>query len=164
MDLGLGGRVALVTGGSRGIGAAIAAGLAAEGCRVAICARGEEVLRETVARIGAGGADVLPLVADLTAAGEVERIVGREGIFVGLIVDLFLDHRLRLRRRRRDGLRRRLELLVGDGPPVLLRRRRGFVATEGRLDALRGVGKSIPFEQIRDRIGKGGDKLLLEVA
>ncbi len=32
------------------------------------------------------------------------------------------------------------------------------------LDALRGVGKSIPFEQIRDRIGKGGDKLLLEVA
>ncbi|MFN8512269.1 MAG: SDR family oxidoreductase [Thermomicrobiales bacterium] len=76
MDLGLGGRVALVTGGSRGIGASIAAGLAAEGCRVAICARGEEVLRETAARLGAGGAEVLPLVADLTAAGEVERVVG----------------------------------------------------------------------------------------
>jgi 3-oxoacyl-[acyl-carrier protein] reductase len=75
MDLGLAGRVALVTGASRGIGAAIAAGLAAEGCRVAICARGEEVLRETAARIGVGGAEVLPLVADLTEAGAVERVV-----------------------------------------------------------------------------------------
>lgn len=76
MDLGLAGRVALVTGASRGIGAAIAGGLAAEGCRVAICARGEAVLRETAARIGAGGAEVLPLVADLTATGEAERVVG----------------------------------------------------------------------------------------
>jgi 3-oxoacyl-[acyl-carrier protein] reductase len=76
MDLGLTGRVALVTGASRGIGAAIAAGLAAEGCRVAICARGADVLRETAARIGAGGAEVLPLVADLTAAGEADRVVG----------------------------------------------------------------------------------------
>ncbi len=75
MDLELTGRVALVTGASRGIGAAIAAELAAEGCRVAICARGEDVLRETAARIGASGAEVLPLVADLTAAGEAERVV-----------------------------------------------------------------------------------------
>ncbi len=75
MDLGLDGRVALVTGGSRGIGAAIAAGLAAEGCRVAICARGEEALRETAGRIGAGGAEVLPIVADLTVASEAERVV-----------------------------------------------------------------------------------------
>lgn len=32
------------------------------------------------------------------------------------------------------------------------------------LDALRGLGRNVPFERIRDRIGKGGDKLLLEVA
>jgi 3-oxoacyl-[acyl-carrier protein] reductase len=76
MDLGLAGRVALVTGASRGIGAAIAAGLAAEGCRVAICARTPETLQETAARIGADGAEVLPLAADLTTTGEAERVVG----------------------------------------------------------------------------------------
>jgi 3-oxoacyl-[acyl-carrier protein] reductase len=91
MDLGLGGRVALVTGGSRGIGAAIAAGLAAEGCRVAICARGEEALRETAARIGATGAQVLPIVADLTAAGEVDRVVGEATAHFGQ-VDILVNN------------------------------------------------------------------------
>ncbi len=75
MDLGLTNRVALVTGASRGIGAAIAAGLAAEGCRVAVCARTAETLTATAERIGAGGAEVLSIVADLTAAGEAERAV-----------------------------------------------------------------------------------------
>ena len=42
MDLGLVGKRAIITGGSRGIGRAIALGLAAEGCAVAIGARGEE--------------------------------------------------------------------------------------------------------------------------
>jgi 3-oxoacyl-[acyl-carrier protein] reductase len=75
MDLGLKGRIALVTGASRGIGAAIAAGLAAEGCRVAICGRTAETLTATAERIGATGAEVLPLLADLSAAGEAERVV-----------------------------------------------------------------------------------------
>ena len=75
MDLGLRGRVALVTGGSRGIGAAIARELAAEGCRVAICARSAETLEATAATIRATGAEVLPLVADLTAPDEAGRVV-----------------------------------------------------------------------------------------
>src|SRR5688572_9805298 len=75
MDLGLSGRVALVTGASRGIGAAIAASLAAEGCRVAVVARTAATLEATAERIGASGAEVLPIVADLTAAGEAERAV-----------------------------------------------------------------------------------------
>ena len=76
MDLGLTGRVALVTGASRGIGAAIAMALTAEGCRVALCARTEETLAATAARLAAAGAEVLPIVADLTAPGEAERVVG----------------------------------------------------------------------------------------
>lgn len=75
MDLGLQGRAALVTGSSRGIGGAIAAGLAAEGCRVALCARGADDLAATAGRIREGGADALALPADLTAPGEAERVV-----------------------------------------------------------------------------------------
>lgn len=75
MDLGLYGRVALVTGGSRGIGAAIARGLAAEGCRVALCARTADTLEATAGALQATGAEVLPLVADLTTPGEAGRVV-----------------------------------------------------------------------------------------
>ncbi|MEK7363539.1 MAG: SDR family NAD(P)-dependent oxidoreductase, partial [candidate division NC10 bacterium] len=53
MNLGLDGKVALVTGGSRGIGRAAALGLAAEGARVAIAARERAVLEETARAIEA---------------------------------------------------------------------------------------------------------------
>jgi 3-oxoacyl-[acyl-carrier protein] reductase len=55
MDLGLRDRVVLVTGASKGIGAGIAAALAAEGARVAISSRSRERIDETAQRIGATG-------------------------------------------------------------------------------------------------------------
>jgi len=76
MDLGLTDKVAIVTGGSRGIGRAIALALAAEGCHVAICARGGDQLRETAAEIGALGVSPLAVVADATNAEDIERLVG----------------------------------------------------------------------------------------
>ena len=51
MDLGIGGKVAIVTGGSQGIGKAIATELAAEGVRTVICARNLENLKQTAAEI-----------------------------------------------------------------------------------------------------------------
>jgi NAD(P)-dependent dehydrogenase (short-subunit alcohol dehydrogenase family) len=78
MDLGLGGKVAVVTGSSKGIGKAVAVELAREGCRVVFSARGEKDLErvvEDVRRIGGTG-DVLAVAADVTDASEVERLVG----------------------------------------------------------------------------------------
>ena len=55
MDLGLNGRVAMVTGGSRGLGRQIASTLAREGCRISICARDQQQLEATVAELSGQG-------------------------------------------------------------------------------------------------------------
>ena len=76
MDLGLEGRVAVITGGSKGIGYASALGLAREGAHIAICARGRERLEQAVRDIVAQtGREVLPVVADMTSQADAERFV-----------------------------------------------------------------------------------------
>lgn len=75
MDLGLEGKVALVTGGSDGLGLATARRLAAEGAKVAICARREERLAEAAAAIRAAGGDVFPHASDVTRAEDCETLV-----------------------------------------------------------------------------------------
>jgi 3-oxoacyl-[acyl-carrier protein] reductase len=74
MDLGLAGRVALVTGGSQGIGRDIALTLAAEGADVAICARRREVLDATADELRALGRDVCAVQADVATADGVQRV------------------------------------------------------------------------------------------
>ncbi len=75
MDLELSGRVALVTGGSRGIGLATAIKLAREGCSVGICARGEERLDTALQELQSISPSVWGAVADVTSRTDVERFV-----------------------------------------------------------------------------------------
>jgi 3-oxoacyl-[acyl-carrier protein] reductase len=75
MDLGLRGRRAIVTGGSKGLGKAIAAELLAEGAAVAICSRHKAELDETAAELGASGGSVTALPCDVTDPGQVESFI-----------------------------------------------------------------------------------------
>ncbi|MFI5272804.1 MAG: SDR family oxidoreductase [Ktedonobacterales bacterium] len=80
MDLGLAGRVALVTAASRGLGFASAAALAAEGASVLICARGADQIQaavEQLQRQATGGAQVAGMVCDVAAPGAAAQLIGR---------------------------------------------------------------------------------------
>lgn len=66
MDLKLAGSVALVTGGSRGIGLGIARALASEGCYMVLAARGQEALQKAREELAAFGVGVLTVACDLT--------------------------------------------------------------------------------------------------
>lgn len=76
MDLGLQGKVAVVTGGTKGIGRATAEALAKEGAKVALCARTEADLKRTAAEIEAAtGQAVLAMPCDVTDDEQVRRFV-----------------------------------------------------------------------------------------
>ncbi|HUU01171.1 MAG TPA: SDR family oxidoreductase [Myxococcota bacterium] len=75
MDLGIEGRVALVSASSKGLGREAACSLAAEGARLAICARGGEALGETAEMLRGLGAEVLDEVCDLTDSEQAQELV-----------------------------------------------------------------------------------------
>jgi 3-oxoacyl-[acyl-carrier protein] reductase len=75
MELGLKDKVAIVTGGTQGIGRATALTLAREGAAVAIAARGQERRDQTAAEIRAAGGRVAAIRADVSKAADCERVV-----------------------------------------------------------------------------------------
>ena len=76
MDLGIKGRTALITAASRGIGRACALSLAAEGCNVAICARGDDELQKTATDIRSQtGATVFAQATDLSSPEQLGSLV-----------------------------------------------------------------------------------------
>ena len=75
MDLGLRGRTAFVAASSRGLGRAIAESLAAEGVRVAMCARTAAIEAAATEVAAAHGVETLGLIADVAVPADVERAV-----------------------------------------------------------------------------------------
>lgn len=78
MELGLQGKVAVITGGSDGIGKAAATALASEGANVVICARRVDALEQAAAEImAATGGKVVALTADVTQADQVNQLFAK---------------------------------------------------------------------------------------
>src|SRR3954454_8188311 len=89
MDLGLRGKKAIVTGGTRGIGRAIADLLAGEGCDLAICARNREAVDETAATLARTGVKATGGAVDVADLAALRRWIGEAAESLGGI-DIFI--------------------------------------------------------------------------
>lgn len=101
MDLGLKGKVALVTGGSKGLGRAVADELAREGADISICARGRQELESTARMLRERGGRVAAVVADASRPDDTRKVIeetlsqlGRIDILVNNAGDAWLTHML----------------------------------------------------------------------
>ena len=91
MDLGLRGKKAIITGGSRGIGRAIAEQLAAEGVDVAICARKDDGLKAAVESLQQKGVNACSKVVDVGKADEYKAFITEAAQTLGGL-DVFIHN------------------------------------------------------------------------
>jgi 3-oxoacyl-[acyl-carrier protein] reductase len=92
MDLGLAGRRAVVTGGSKGLGKAIAAELLTEGAEVVICSRNEAELEATAAELRKSGGTVFALRCDVTDPEQVAAFVKESASALGGGIDVLVNN------------------------------------------------------------------------
>ena len=152
MDLGLKGKVALVTGGSKGIGKAVAHGLAEEGAKVAICARGQIDLDRAVGDLAKStGSEVFAVAGDLTTENGVKKIVdatiakfGRIDILVnnagaapgGLLLDLTEEDWQKALQLKFMGFVRCMKAVI----PYMLKQGRGRIVNVVGNDGVKPIG------------------------
>jgi NAD(P)-dependent dehydrogenase (short-subunit alcohol dehydrogenase family) len=152
MDLGLKGKVALVTGGSKGIGKAVAHGLAEEGAKVAICARGQIDLDRAVGDLAKStGSEVFAVAGDLTTESGVKKIVdatiakfGRIDILVnnagaapgGLLLDLTEEDWQKALQLKFMGYVRCMKAVI----PYMLKQGRGRIVNVVGNDGVKPIG------------------------
>jgi 3-oxoacyl-[acyl-carrier protein] reductase len=91
MELELEGRVAIVTGATRGIGREVARELAREGCRLVVCGRGEDVLAGVVEELNALGAEAHAVAVDLLRPEAADTIVDAARERFG-VVDILINN------------------------------------------------------------------------
>ncbi|MGE0799257.1 MAG: SDR family NAD(P)-dependent oxidoreductase [Lautropia sp.] len=92
MELGLQGKVAMVTGASQGIGRATALRLAAEGAAVVICARGQPRLDAVAAEIRAAGGTAHPIAADVSRPEDCQRLADAALAATGGRLDILVNN------------------------------------------------------------------------
>ena len=93
MDLELAGKTAIVTGGSKGIGKAIARELALCGCDVVVCARSVEALELAARELSEeSGRNVVAVRADITSTADVERMVKESAEALGGRIDILVNN------------------------------------------------------------------------
>jgi NAD(P)-dependent dehydrogenase (short-subunit alcohol dehydrogenase family) len=129
------GRVAIVTGGSRGLGYAIALGFAARGARVVVASRSTDACEKVVGEIEAGGGAALAVAVDMAQSADLDRLVeqtvaayGRIDILVNNAADPTLAAAADIDEATYD----RVHAVNAKGPFFLAQRARPHLASSGR--------------------------------
>jgi ketoreductase len=152
-------RVALVTGGSRGIGKAIAKALAEAGAKVAICAREGEAARKAADEISPGGGRVLAFRANVTDKGEVRSLVrdlaARWGRIHILVNNAGINARIPIESENDEGWREVLSIgLLGSY--YVTREVLRHMPTESRPERPEAGGRIINISSILGKFGVPG--------
>jgi 3-oxoacyl-[acyl-carrier protein] reductase len=155
MDLGLKGRKAAITGGSRGVGRAIAELLAEEGCDVAICARGQAGLDAAVAGLGAKGVKAAGDIVDVADTQALRAWIDRAAAGFGGL-DIFIANVSALAQAMdEDSWRKSLEIdILGtvagcEAAIPHLERSKGAMVVIGTTGAVEIAGAPRPYASVK---------------